>query len=209
MSRIAGIVVSRPGNPKQASFCDEAFKVLKAESRWKAAVTEFKNGVFGWCGISTQNTAHVGSWLVVVDGAIYNCSEFGTFRSDAELVCHLFEKYGFEEALKRLIGDFAIALFDERSNTLWLARDRFGIKPLYYFHDSDLFAFASRPSALFGLLDSHPKENRQFAALFAASHYRYFDYDPEVSPFEGIRQLPASKALCFKQGAPTLPLTGP
>jgi asparagine synthase (glutamine-hydrolysing) len=68
---------------------------------------------------------------VVVDGHIYNRNELGDFRSDAELIATLHRKHGFEGMLVRLNGDFSIALYDAKSDALWLARDRLGVKPLY------------------------------------------------------------------------------
>jgi len=86
---------------------------------------------------------------------------------------------------------------------LWLARDRFGARPLYYVSNSEIFAFGSRPFALLTLPDVPPEVNRQFVALFAASHYRYFDNDLEASPYADVVQLPAAHMLCLSEGRVT------
>src|ERR1700739_3631261 len=80
---------------------------------------------------------------VVVDGAIYNRNELGRSATDAHLIADLYRRDGFERLLARLNGDFAIALYDRATSTLWLARDRFGAKPLYYARAGDDFTFAS------------------------------------------------------------------
>src|SRR5438477_11229478 len=110
---------------------------------------------------------------VVVDGAIYNRNELGRFPSDAHLIADLYRRDGFERLLARLNGDFAIALYDGAAGTLWLARDRFGAKPLYYARTREDFTFASRPAALIGLPGVGTAINRRYAAVFAAAHYRY------------------------------------
>ena len=70
-----------------------------------------------------------------------------TSRSDTEVILHLFAAEG-EAAFLRLEGMFAIAIWDETAQTLYLARDRFGVKPLYYCHDRSAFMFASELKAL-------------------------------------------------------------
>ncbi|MGH6877591.1 MAG: asparagine synthetase B family protein, partial [Rhizomicrobium sp.] len=82
-------------------------------------------------------------------------------------------------------------LYDSTSGTLWLGRDRFGVKPLYYNDQPGRLAFASRPRALLALGDTPRAVDRQFVGLFAGSHYRTFDNARDRSPYTGIRQLPA------------------
>jgi asparagine synthase (glutamine-hydrolysing) len=132
---------------------------------------------------------------VVLDGAIYNRRELGKAPDDAHLIVDLYRAHGFEQMLRRLNGDFALALHDAAEGTLWLARDRLGVKPLYYTHHADMFAFASRLAPLRDLPGIGTAINRRFAAVFAASHYRYFDNAPEESPYECIAQLPAAHWL--------------
>jgi asparagine synthase (glutamine-hydrolysing) len=136
-----------------------------------------------------------GKLTVALDGAIYNRGELGQFASDAQLVAELYRKWGFQALLQQLNGDFAIALHDHANDTLWLARDRCGAKPLYYARFRDELAFASRPAPLVRLPEVGPEINRRFTAVFAASHYRYFDNVPEESPYRRVAQLPAAHWL--------------
>ena len=137
---------------------------------------------------------------VVIDGSIFNSAELGRCRNHAELIAVLFRREGFPNLLTRLNGDFGIALFDKKENTLWLGRDRLGVKPIYYTAGLNLFAFASRPRPLLALPGVGYSINIKFAALFAVSHYRYFDNAPEDSPYERVDQLPAAHWLSYRNG---------
>jgi asparagine synthase (glutamine-hydrolysing) len=155
---------------------------------------------FGWCGWQAPKIAVLNGILAVMDGHIYNRIELGAAGNDAGLLAWLYSEYGFAEALRKLNGDFAVAIYDPKIQTLWLARDRFGVKPLYYVLKPDLFAFASRPRALLRLPGISREVNRQFVALFAASHYRYFDNNPEQSAYADIAQLPGAQMLRLNDG---------
>jgi asparagine synthase (glutamine-hydrolysing) len=136
----------------------------------------------------------------VVEGGFFNRDEFGGSGSDADCFVELYEKLGFDGALQLLNGDFALALWDAKRETLWLARDRLGVKPLYYVEQSDLFAFASQPAALLALPGVGNTPYAPFVARFAASHYRTFDNEPDRSPYDAVRQLPAGHLLEVRGG---------
>lgn len=132
---------------------------------------------------------------VVFNGEIYNHQElrreliaaghrFTTDHADTEVLVHLYEEHGLD-FLHRLNGMFAIALWDGRERRLVLARDRLGIKPLYFARLHDGIAFGSEPKALL----THPAVSRQpnFAAIH---HYLSFKNVPAPwSAFAGITQL--------------------
>ncbi len=133
-----------------------------------------------------------GPFTVAVDATIFDTDDFRAgSRSPADVFLELHERYGFRKALSRINGDFAVALHDATTDTMWLGRDRVGVRPLYFTAGRDFFAWASQPGALLRLPGVSTKVNRRFAGLFAGSHYRTFDNEPDESPFEDIRQLPA------------------
>ena len=150
-----------------------------------------------------RRVSRAGGVGVAIDGAIYNRRDFAAEGSDADLIAMLYRQYGFTEMLARLNGDFAIAVYDPQTQALWMARDRFGVRPLYYASGNGLFAFASRPRALIGLPGVDAAVNRRFVAMFAASHYRYFDNRPEESPYRDVAQLPAAHWLRVEHGRVT------
>lgn len=108
-----------------------------------------------------------GRYTVVFNGEIYNYPDLrrdleqaGTeFRSDSdtEVLLHLFAKHG-EKSVEMLRGMFAYAIWDEQDQRLFLARDPYGIKPLYYSDDGTSFRFASQVKALMagGAISSEP-----------------------------------------------------
>lgn len=142
---------------------------------------------------------------IVFNGEIYNYLELKQalekkghkFRtsSDTETIIHAYEEYG-EACAKHLQGMFAFAIWDERWKKLLLARDRPGIKPLYYATINDSIVFASEIKAI--LL--HPGIIRKVDndALYS---YLTFGYVPAPKTmFSGIFKLPAACTLSFKGG---------
>lgn len=202
MARIAGIFSSGPVL-KSAEELDRMLKKLSPPTLQKSGVItsgQFVLGATAKEGASLPISRR-GYISVAVDGFIFNSRELGAAgRPVADIMLDLYEKYGFQDALTRINGDFSVAVHDANTGSLWLGRDRVGVKPLYYAHKNGLFAFASQPGALLTLPEISRKINHRFAALFAGSHYRTFDNAPEQSPFEDIAQLPAGHILELKLG---------
>jgi asparagine synthase (glutamine-hydrolysing) len=145
-----------------------------------------------WHGRGPAHTASAGTRVAAFDGFAF---------SHAGNPAALFVGEGsFETVLRNVRGDFAVALYDSADDVLWLARDRLGVKPLYYANTEQGFAFASRPGALLDLPGVSRIAERRFVALFAGSHYRSFDNDQHASPYRDIRQLPAGHLARVKGG---------
>lgn len=140
---------------------------------------------------------------VVFNGEIYNHRELRseleraghrfTTRSDTEVLVHLFEEHGLE-MVHSLRGMFAFAIWDERRSRLFLARDRLGIKPLYYSsRGTDEFGFASELKALRPFLPSTPEIDRRALGLYLA-----FGYVPDPHAiYEGVLKLPPGHRLVW------------
>jgi len=145
-----------------------------------------------------------GSCIVVQNGEIYNYPELRReleraghqlrTRCDTEALVHLYEEHGLGFA-ERLRGMFAVAIWDGRRRRLVLARDRYGIKPLYYRHVGDELRFASELRAL-------PRGEIDLDALEA---FLAFNSIPApYSIFRDVRKLPAGEVLVWEDGEVSL-----
>jgi asparagine synthase (glutamine-hydrolysing) len=146
-----------------------------------------------------------GTVSVILNGEIYNYRELRSrleerghhFRSasDTEVLPHLYEEYG-AGMVEHLNGMFAFALWDARRRRLFIARDRFGEKPLYWGVFDGLFLFASEPKVLLAHPSVRPRLNTE-----ALRQYLSFDYVPApLSIYEGIHKLTAAHHLTVEDG---------
>ena len=201
MARIAGIVSEGPWYASNTlAVMLDRFSVPRRVVAQSSADGAMLGAVTFEGGASAM--ASRGAVTAAFDGTIFNTAELGgAGRPAVELFLDLYERHGFEMALERINGDFAVALHDAQIKTLWLARDRFGVKPLYYAAKKAAFAFASQPGALLALPGLSSAADKRFVALFAASHYRTFDNDVDSSPYADIAQLPAAHMLEVRSGS--------
>lgn len=144
------------------------------------------------------------SLVVVFNGEIYNYQElkqelekkkhvFQT-NSDTEVLLHGYEQWG-KELPKKLRGMFAFAIWDKASKTLFLARDHFGIKPLYYYQNDDTFMFASEIKAFL----EHPKFKKELNKELIGP-YLSFSFTPTKETFfKGVYSLDAGTSLIFQK----------
>ncbi|MFM9972787.1 MAG: asparagine synthase (glutamine-hydrolyzing) [Burkholderiales bacterium] len=148
-----------------------------------------------------------GRYVIVFNGEIYNFQELRTellkagesFRghSDTEVLLRLFMREGLEGCLRKLRGMFAFAVWDDTEQTLYLGRDRLGVKPLVYAHTSRGFAFGSEIQALFAL-DPQMSRDPDYQGI---DHYLSFQYIPApMSGFAAIRKLPPAHAMVVRAG---------
>jgi len=136
------------------------------------------------------------------NGEIYNHLElranlvkaghlFRTDHSDTEVIVHGYEEWGIDGLLKSIEGDFAIGLWDDRARTMYLIRDRIGVKPLYFAVKNGILLFASEIKALL----AHPAI-KPAIDMAAMQHYLAFLTTPApLTMFEGIFKLPAGHYL--------------
>jgi asparagine synthase (glutamine-hydrolysing) len=147
-----------------------------------------------------------GSVVTILNGEVYNYQELRTgletrghvfsTNSDTEVLVHLYEEKGNLDFLVDVNGMFAFVIYDLRSRTLWLARDRTGKKPLYYYSDGRQFAFASELQALRQLPGLHltvcPK---------AVDAFLRYNYVPSpLSIYREVRKLPPAHVLKLVDG---------
>jgi asparagine synthase (glutamine-hydrolysing) len=105
-------------------------------------------------------------------------------KSDSELVFHLYRELGFETMLRSLRGEFAFALFDRDEDAMYLVRDRFGIKPLYWAEYAGGLVFGSELKVLF----AHPEVPRRFDAP-GLYHQLMQTMVPGTTAFAGVHQV--------------------
>ena len=141
--------------------------------------------------------------VIIFNGEIYNYkdlkkNELKEFKfmsnSDTEVILKLYEKFGID-CLDYLRGMFAFAIWDENKQLLFCARDRFGIKPFYYFADKNRLAFASEIKALMLLNNKMEIDN--------SSLYEYLKLQFPMGSktlFKNIAQLMPGECLIFKNG---------
>lgn len=149
-----------------------------------------------------------GSVVVIFNGEIYNFQELvpeltakgHTFRthSDTEVIVHAWEEWG-EACVERFRGMFAFALWDRKQETLFIVRDRFGVKPLFYTELADgTLIFGSELKAL----TTHPQFQRQLDPL-AVEEYFALGYIAEPrSIYQGCFKLNPGHTLTIKRGQP-------
>ncbi len=147
--------------------------------------------------------------VIVFNGEIYNFQELRedlekkghvfSNHSDTECIIHGYEEYG-TEIVSKLRGMFAFAIWDEEKQTLFAARDYFGIKPFYYAVIGEHLVFASEIKSIL----EFPGYKRE-VNLDALEQYLSFQYDPlEETFFKGIYKLKPAHTLEYKDKAVTI-----
>jgi asparagine synthase (glutamine-hydrolysing) len=145
-------------------------------------------------------TNETGDLLIVYNGELYNYQNLRVeleaaghrfhSRSDTETALHAYEQWG-RECLSRFNGMFAFAVWDRRSRRLFIARDRFGVKPVYYYHDGAMFVFASEFKAIL----SYPGVPRRLCYPALNEYFTFQNVLSDLTLLEGIRLLPAGHCL--------------
>ena len=155
---------------------------------------------------SQPMTSHSGRYVMTYNGEIYNYKKIAekllrerkveAFRgtSDTEVLLEAFEAYGVKEAISLCKGMFAIALYDQKEQVLYLLRDRIGEKPLYYGQVGESFAFASDIGSLAVMEGFDNPINTAVLDLYFIHGYIPAPY----SVYEGIYKLEAGTILKIK-----------
>lgn len=144
-----------------------------------------------------------GRYIIIFNGEIYNYAEIKPqlsdypFRTngDTEVILAGYILWGVD-CLSRLRGMFTIAIWDKQDRELFIARDRLGVKPLYYYHDEKQFIFSSEIRAILTI----GKTNRRIDQTAIAEYFRYQSVGFPFSPVEGIRQMEAGTWMRVKNG---------
>jgi asparagine synthase (glutamine-hydrolysing) len=146
-----------------------------------------------------------GRFVIVYNGEVYNFQELRKLlepnvvhwrsQSDTEMILTAYARWG-TSCVEQFHGMFAFAIWDRETKVMFAARDRMGVKPFYYHHSSDCFAFASRPRALLSLDPSWSSPLDEQALRF----YMESGYVPApYSVFKQIRKLPPAHWLLMDE----------
>jgi asparagine synthase (glutamine-hydrolysing) len=145
------------------------------------------------------------SIVIVFNGEIYNYREKRDFliakghkfktRTDTEVIVHLYEEYG-ENCLSHLRGMFAFALWDIKNKVFILARDHFGIKPLFYYLNKNRLYFASELKALLNCKDLSLNLNEKAVLAYFS---RLYVPQPDTI-YSEIKKMPAAHYLIYRSG---------
>ena len=215
MCGIAGVVDFRPGAQVPGHLLEAMGKVLEHRGPDQGAI--FQDGGVGLVArrlriidLSPAGSQPIpnedGSIQLVYNGEIFNHEPLRRElevlghkfrgRCDSEVVVHAYEAWG-PRCVERFRGFFAYALWDAKRRQLVLARDRIGIKPLYYVEQDGRVAFGSEIKAL--LEDPDLPRAVDVQSLY---HYLGFEFVPgPATMFRGIRKLPPGSILIARAGA--------
>ncbi len=149
-------------------------------------------------------TNETGELVIVYNGEVYNFQalrmELETAghrfhsKSDTEVVVHAYQEWG-AACLDRFNGMFAFAIWDKRKKQLFIARDRYGVKPLYYFWDGAKFIFGSEIKAIL----AHPGVRRAICYEALNEYFTFQNILTDLTLFDGIRLLPAGHCLTIDE----------
>jgi len=141
-------------------------------------------------------------WIVVFNGCIYNFRELRqqlqsrghvfTTTSDTEVIAEGLDEFG-PEYFHRLNGMFAIGAWNTREKKLYLSRDRFGVKPLYFWFNGKTIVFSSEIKAIL----EHPDYNLRLNHEALNEYFTFQNVFSYITLFEGIESLPAANTICI------------
>ncbi len=147
-----------------------------------------------------------GQGVLVFNGEIYNFQEIRraletegiqfVSNTDTEVVLYALHHWGVEAAIPKFNGMFALAYADLRDNSLWLTRDRLGIKPLFIARGANAIAFASEQKALV----NHPHIDARVDLQNTLSLFLYERFDDRQTPYETIQHFLPGRILRLKNG---------
>ena len=173
---------------------------------WSVAIGNRRLSILDLSSRGHQPMAdETGRIKIVYNGETYNfrevrqelekCGHHFDSDTDTEVVLKAYKQWG-AGCLKRLNGMFAFAIWDERDQSLFIARDRLGVKPLYYTRIAEGIAFASEVKSLLWLPGVRRRMNES-----ALAKYLSFLWVPDPTTlFEGIEKLPAGNYAIFRDG---------
>jgi asparagine synthase (glutamine-hydrolysing) len=206
MCGIAGVVTKSRPVSKILSLANEiqSYRGPDANGTWEGSCNRWQIGLAHQrlsildlsAGGAQPMTSSDGNSFLVYNGEVYNYKELRTDleqagygfngHSDTEVVLKALQHWGLENALKKFNGMWALAWYDAVRSRLVLTRDRFGIKPLYYFIEGDTLFFSSEIKTILGMSNSRFNINTQKVGEFVKQSLLEIDHR---TFFEGIKKI--------------------
>jgi asparagine synthase (glutamine-hydrolysing) len=145
-----------------------------------------------------------GRWVIAYNGEMYNTAAIRELlgemkyrgHSDTEVLVEAFARWGVEVTISRINAMFALAAWDTQENELWLARDRFGEKPLYYGWHGNILLFGSELKALVAVQGFSPDIDRQALGMLI----RKISIPAPSTIYRGIKKLTPGSVLRIRGG---------
>ncbi len=154
---------------------------------------------------ASQPMPYLSRYHIIHNGEVYNYIEikkelktegYNFFtQSDTEIIVAAYDAYG-TACLEKFDGMFAFAIWDEKEQVLFAARDRFGEKPFFFYKDNEQFLFASEMKALWKL-GVKKDVNLKMLYNFLSISYTTNPFEPKETFFENIYKLPAASFLTY------------
>lgn len=211
MCGITGVISSVPVAASRVGAAIDSLKHRGPEGRGQWEDDNVVLGHTRLCIIDLSKEAaqplhYADRYVIIHNGELYNYPEikkelqqkghsFNT-ASDTEVIAAAYHAYG-PSCLQRFEGMFAFAIWDRREQTLFIARDRMGEKPLFFYYDGELLAFASEMKALWAL--GIVKEvNRSLLYNYLTTGYTSNPADPQETFYHNIQNLPPASFLLYR-----------
>ncbi len=144
-----------------------------------------------------------GNFIITYNGEVYNFNEIKIIleakgysfysQTDTEVILKSFQEWG-SKCVEKFNGMFAFAIWNKQKQELFLARDRYGIKPLYYFHHDGIFLFASEIKSFL----EYPEFNVKVNIKALNEYFSFQNIFSDYTLFDGVKTLPAGHTMLVK-----------
>ncbi|HEX5003430.1 MAG TPA: asparagine synthase (glutamine-hydrolyzing) [Bacteroidia bacterium] len=217
MCGIAGLIDSKISREERAAILERMLHIQHHRGPDATGSLHFDTCALGHNRLSIIDLSAAANQPMLFDnlaitynGEVYNYVELGeelkalghTFQthSDTEIILHAYRQWG-DACVERFVGMWAFAIYDEKRQRLFISRDRFGIKPLYYINDGGRFYFASEIKTL----KKTPvfKNDLNLNQVARGLQMGWLSYNDETY-FEKVKALPAAHNLVVEQGRVTV-----
>lgn len=146
-----------------------------------------------------------GEFVITYNGEVYNFMNLRIeleslgyhfhSRTDTEVILKAYQHWG-KDCIYKFNGMFSFAIWNNRDNELFICRDRYGIKPLYYYYDKGVFIFASEIKAIL----THPAVSVRVSEEALTEYFSFQNVFSDLTLFDGIKMLPAAHTLSLRLG---------